>query len=37
MLPAFDRPERDRIDDDPRLEASLDPEKASDLPEHCHR
>jgi hypothetical protein len=37
MLPALDRPERDRIDDDPRLEASLDPEKASDLPEHCHR
>ena len=26
MLPALDRPERDRIDDDPRFEARLNPE-----------
>jgi hypothetical protein len=37
MPPALDRAERDGIDDQPRLEARPDLEKASDFLEHRHR
>ncbi len=37
ILAALDRSERDGIDDQPRLEASLYPEKAADLLEHRNR
>jgi len=37
VLAALDRSKSDRIDDDPRLEARLYPEKPTDLLEHRHR
>jgi hypothetical protein len=37
VLAAFDRAERNRIDDDPRLEARLYPEKPADFLQHRHR
>jgi hypothetical protein len=36
MLAAFDGTERDRIGDQPRLEASFDSEESSDLLQHRH-
>jgi hypothetical protein len=36
MLAAFHRAHCDRIDHQPRLEARLDDEKASDLAQHGH-
>jgi hypothetical protein len=35
-LAARDRAEREGVDHRPRLEASLDLEKATDLAQHCH-
>jgi hypothetical protein len=36
MLPALDRAERDRINDQPRLEARLDREQPTDLLQNRH-
>jgi hypothetical protein len=36
MLPAFDRSNGDRVNDEPRLEAGLDREKSAQLAQHHH-
>jgi hypothetical protein len=36
VLAAFDGADRDRIDDQPRLEARLDHEEPTDFFQHCH-